>query len=720
MFRNRNRRRRPTIEILEGRQLLTVVYDPISDHLLLDGSLGNDMFAVSQISVGGKDAIRVQEGPVVTVFPTATQPILQITADLKDGTDVLSMGSNVSIPLYADGGIGNDSIRGGAQANEIRGGDGNDTLVGGPLKDLIYGGDNNDTITGLEGDDFLYGEDPMAAQSGQDTIYGGPGKDTIFGYLGNDFLYGEGEDDTIHGGEDSEDHIEGNDGNDDLYGEGGNDDIWGDDGEDFILGGEGNDTMHGGLMDDYLQGDQDIDQIYGDEGNDALDGGPQADFLYGNAGTDILSGGGDNDLLVGDDPFAIPGFDTGNDILFGGDGDDTLQGGGGDDELDGGEDDDRLDGGDGNDILHGDSGFDTLRGGIGNDRLYGEEDDDNLFGDDGDDNLYAGSGIDYLEGGNNDDTLVSIDDDDADILWGQAGLDSFWVDKIGGGLGGATTDVVFDADPNEADYSLHEVEEFENGADKTLDGDNIAEPAGGVRWKDFWNKPLFASGGPTMSDVRQGSLADCWLLSSLAAAAGASPNAIRQLVVDLGDGTFAVQLNEKQYRLDAELAVFDEHPDNIKYAGLGNEGSLWVALVEEAYAMYRGNDYENMNNDIPYFPLGKIGGEDRHWPLDPNYDNVLVDADAPGIGAVYCTDLDDDDVSVLTSGHCYAIVSVTYDSVGVPTHVTLYNPYGEDDDNYYGDCSDDGFVTITVGELDHDKQTPWSLIYADFGHFNWA
>ncbi len=52
--------------------------------------------------------------------------------------------------------------------------------------------------------------------------------------------------------------------------------------------------------------------------------------------------------------------------------------------------------------------------------------------------------------------------------------------------------------------------------------------------------------------------------------------------------------------------------------------------------------------------------------------------------------------------------------------MTLYNPYGEDDDNYYGDYSDDGFVTITVGDLDHDKQTPWSLIYTDFGHFNWA
>ncbi len=255
MFRNRNKRRRPTIEILEGRQLLTVVYDPISDHLLLEGSLGNDMFAVSQISVGGKKAIRVQEGPVVTVFPTATQPILQITADLKDGTDVLSMGSNVSTSHFdADGGLGNDSIRGALQANEIRGGDGNDTLVGGPLKDLIYGGDNNDSITGLEGDDFLYGEDPMAAQSGQDTIYGGPGKDTIFGYLDNDFLYGEGGDDTIHGGGNSEDHIEGRTATMTSMAREGSDDIWGDDGEDFILGGEGNDTIYGGLMDDYLQG----------------------------------------------------------------------------------------------------------------------------------------------------------------------------------------------------------------------------------------------------------------------------------------------------------------------------------------------------------------------------------------------------------------------------------------------------------------------------------
>ena len=144
--------------------------------------------------------------------------------------------------------------------------------------------------------------------------------------------------------------------------------------------------------------------------------------------------------------------------------------------------------------------------------------------------------------------------------------------------------------------------------------------------------------------------------------------------------------------------------------------------MEEVFAIQRGNDYANLNNDTPYFALGKIGGEDRHWPSWPNHSDVLKDdIDVPGIGAVFCTDVDDADVSVLTSGHCYTVVDVLYDAVGEPTHVTLYNPYGTDDANYYGDEDPhDGFVTITIGEFEHDAQHPVSLIYADFAQFNWV
>ncbi len=696
------RRRRPALETLESRKLLTIAYDPVTDVLTLGGSAGNDIFSVARVMLPGGEAIRVQEfgNPPVRWFPTATQPIVSVVSDLRAGNDTLTLGSDVDIPLVANGGPGNDSI------------------TGGSAKDTIQGGEDGDTIVGNAGDDALDGDDPALPNSGPDTIHGGEGKDIIHGYLGNDFLYGDGEDDWIYGGQDSDDHIEGADGVDHLFGEGGNDTILGDEGTDVISGGEDQDTIHGGPEADFIAGDDGRDTILGDEGDDVLDGGDDPDFLGGGDGNDTLRGGLGNDTLVGDDLNPLLVIEPGNDTLYGEADDDTLHGGELDDTLDGGHGVDELHGDDGDDTLRGGTENDAVGGGEGNDRLYGDDGDDVIEGEGGDDHLFSGSGLDFLDGGANDDTLISIDDDALDVLWGMGGLDSFWIDKYGG-LGGS--DFVFDADPDEADHSVHEVLGFENGADRSLDGDDIAEPTGGAAWRDYTGDPLFASSGPTYSDVRQSeSLADCWLMSSLAAAAHASPNAIRQLVVDLGDGTFAVQLNDKHFRVDSEFAVYEDTPDVRKYAKGGAEGSLWVAAVEEAFAMLRGDDYDSLNNDTTYFALGKIGGEGRHWPIEPDLEDRIADVDVPGIAGTYVTDRDEDDVTVLTDSHWYAVIDIDVDLAGEVTHVTLYNPYGEDDENYYGDGDpEDGLVTITIGELEHDAQSPVPLVWADFSQFNW-
>jgi hypothetical protein len=209
-------------------------------------------------------------------------------------------------------------------------------------------------------------------------------------------------------------------------------------------------------------------------------------------------------------------------------------------------------------------------------------------------------------------------------------------------------------------------------------------------------------------------------MSSLAGAARVSQNAIRQLVVDLGDGTFAVHLNDKFFRVDSEFATKVDEPDRLKYAKRGAEGSLWVAVVEEAFALLRNNDYANLSNDTTYFALGKIGGEDRL--LAPTFllTESLPLVDSPNIAATYVTDRDEADVSVLTDSHWYTIIDVIYDGNGDVTHVTLYNPYGEDDDCYPDDGFDDGLVTITVDELQHDAQHPVPLVWATFSQFNWA
>ena len=213
-------------------------------------------------------------------------------------------------------------------------------------------------------------------------------------------------------------------------------------------------------------------------------------------------------------------------------------------------------------------------------------------------------------------------------------------------------DNVRDETTKEADTNLHLVDAFANGADKTLDGDGIVDPSGGESSVDFAGKPLFSVAGPIVSDVKQGALGDCWLLSSLAAGVNVTPNVIRQLIVDLGDGTYAVDFQDQVlnthefFRVDTDLPVLKDNQTVPQFAGLGLDDSLWVALVEKAWATDKGNDYSNLESPIlnpfsevgnPYYPLGQIGGTNRNlYPVSSGA-NLLCDIAANGWAGVYCT-----------------------------------------------------------------------------------
>jgi hypothetical protein len=89
-------------------------------------------------------------------------------------------------------------------------------------------------------------------------------------------------------------------------------------------------------------------------------------------------------------------------------------------------------------------------------------------------------------------------------------------------------------------------------------------------YQSFRNNRLFAPAGPAETDVNQGSVGDCYFVATLSATARANPNRIRQMAVDLGDGTCAVQFfrnNQAHFvRVDGDLPALSGSP---AYAGLG-------------------------------------------------------------------------------------------------------------------------------------------------------
>ncbi|MCG6155128.1 C2 family cysteine protease [Rubinisphaera margarita] len=396
---------------------------------------------------------------------------------------------------------------------------------------------------------------------------------------------------------------------------------------------------------------------------------------FGNAGNDYLEG-----------------YD-GADYLNGGSGNDTLKGFGGNDRLSGGSDNDTIDGGSGNDIAWGGTGNDVLLGGSGDDQLIGE---------DGNDHLNGGSGADKMWGGAGDDILIAIDNGVLDYIQSDSGRDAIWVDRTG-----SSTDRMYG---NSSSDTVQQVGSFANGADRTLNGDTITPPKvlkSGQTHTAFRDRPLFSTSGPTVKDIDQGGLGDCYFLAGLGAIAIDSPTALKHNIVDFNDGTYGVRYGNSFYRVDNRLAV-DSGSSTPAYAGLGAQGSMWVAVAEKAWAHYRTgqNSYASIESGwsvevnrafrtssavdrkISSFSNAKSFG---------NYVGTLWNgSQAVTIG--FEGDSKKETSGKLILGHQYTVTGVQRDSAGNVTLITLYNPWGTDGAAAEGNKTD-GFVTVTPADL---------------------
>ncbi len=381
---------------------------------------------------------------------------------------------------------------------------------------------------------------------------------------------------------------------------------------------------------------------------------------------------------------------------------------GGDDYLEGYDGNDNLMGGPGNDILRGYGGNDRLWGGTGNDVLLGMAGDDQLMGEDGNDRLNGGAGNDRMWGGNGEDVIIAINNSTRDWIQGDGGRDIIWVDR-----NGWSNDTI---NAPESQDRLHYISSFANGADRTLNGDNITDPIekAGHTKKRFGNNPLFSSSGPSRDDIVQGSLGDCWLLAGLSAIAMDNPFAIRSNVVDFDDGTYGVRLGSNYYRVDNELAVASSSSTTPVYAKLGRENSMWVAIVEKAYAHYRSgaNTYASLEGGWSVEVNRAFGSSSAGEKAFNTYSSATALAND-----IYNRWNNFEAVTVgfhtVASGcpcigsHQYTVAWVTRNSFGTVVSITLRNPWGVDGAG--SDGNDDGYVTVTPAQ-----------IFGSTGRVNWG
>jgi hypothetical protein len=421
--------------------------------------------------------------------------------------------------------------------------------------------------------------------------------------------------------------------------------------------------------------------VYGGRGEDAITAvGPAAARLvrmYGNAGQDLLQARG-----------------AGRIVAYGGAGHDTLRGG---------ESTDRLSGEGGNDWIHGNGGNDVLTGGAGNDWLNG------------------GAGANAVFGSSGDDTIITLNDLVGDVVDPGLGFDVIWVDK-----NGSLTDNVSTAT---AADTVNAVEAFGNpGADRTLDGDRLVDPAllpqtasgQNFYYERFDGRPLFGPSGPHINDIQQGALGDCWFLASLASMAYANPDSIKSMVVDFGDGTYGVRFGSAFYRVDNDLPVSRYGDQFLSYTAFGLGGSMWAPIIEKAFTFHRqpgANSYSSIEGGFTIdaynaYQLPDTGAIAFHSSFSfglPAFANAaslgagiksLLYPSNPNTRYAVTIGIHISTSNYLISNHQYVVTGVDLDGLtGEVLNVHLRNPWRIDGGTTAYGNPNDGDIVISIDEL---------------------
>ena len=343
-----------------------MVWNPGDDTDLNEGGDGTDTVEVNGGS--GSEAFTVtangtrvrfdRANPAPFSLDTGTTENLVLNAN--GGDDSFSATGNLAalIRITADGGVGNDTIRGSNGADQLLGGDGNDFVDGQQGNDGVSLGAGDDTFLWDPGD----GNDTVEGQAGRDIMrFNGSAVNEVFGISASAGRVRFTRDvASVAIDLDDVERI-------DVRALGGADsivvnDVSGTDlaevNADLAAAGGGGDGQPDSVLVNGTNGD-DVISVVGDASETAVSGlSARVNITGAEAANDRLS----VNTLAGDDVMDASGLaggaiqltadgGNGNDVLIGGAGNDVVLGGEGDDVLIGGPGIDRLDGGPGNNIV---------------------------------------------------------------------------------------------------------------------------------------------------------------------------------------------------------------------------------------------------------------------------------------------------------------------------------------------------------------------------------
>lgn len=140
-----------------------------------------------------------------------------------------------------------------------------------------------------------------------------------------------------------------------------------------------------------------------------------------------------------------------------------------------------------------------------------------------------------------------------------------------------------------------------------------------------------------LNDLQQGLVGDCFLLASLGGIANKQPDVLENAIQDNKDGTYTVRFYEKimgapfpVYETVNNLLPVDKN-GNLTYAKQGDNGELWPAIVEKAWAQHNGG-YDKIDGGNPGEMLEALTGKPsiEKPAADVTFDQITQQLDNGG------------------------------------------------------------------------------------------
>ncbi len=195
---------------------------------------------------------------------------------------------------------------------------------------------------------------------------------------------------------------------------------------------------------------------------------------------------------------------------------------------------------------------------------------------------------------------------------------------------------------------------------------------------------------PSLNDAKQGLVGDCYFIVSMVSIANKNPDAIRDMFVDNGDGTFTVRFFASgvadYVTVNRQLPTYSN--GNLAYSGSGHSAlsastTLWIALAEKAYAQWNETGKAGRNGTNTYSGIEGgwmhntnaqvLGYNSSNFFFSSSQPQVMIDALAAGksvsVGTYGSVG------NGLVGGHAYTVVRYE------PSNGTfvLDNPWGFND-----------------------------------------